>query len=145
MSDNVLKQATSAIQENWKQVSKGDIKKARGNLESLAKTIVEKSGDSAEVVRERLQGIVDDVASRRKKKKSFLGRIGGFFIGLFKLTVALAAIGAAAAAGLMFWRKRMEKTSAEEYGRPAEPAAVDESGSIPAAGADAGPTPPGGS
>lgn len=121
---NLLKQATSALQDNWSELSKKDINKAKGNIEDLVKTIAEKTGEAASTVSERVNRVVDE-ATRRRKKKSFLGRIKGFFVGLLKVVGALVAVAAAAAVGLMFWRKRLEQSSGS-YVPPAEPPTMDQ-------------------
>ena len=137
---NLLKQATSRLQDNWSQISSKDISKAKGNVEDLVATIVEKTGEAATTVRERVDRIVADVQGRREKK-SFLGRVRGFVAGVLKFTAAMAAIAAAIAAGLMFWRKRVEKQEASSFGS-AEPPTMDQSATIHSAEPPVAPTAP---
>jgi hypothetical protein len=129
---NLFKQATQVLQENWQQLSKKDIAGSGGNVEELVKKIVEKTGDATESVTERVNGIIADVKGRRKKK-TFLGRVRGFTVGVLKFAVAMIAIAAAAAVGLMFWRKRMEQTSASGYRSTAEPLTMDQAAAMHAA------------
>ncbi|MEX2237204.1 MAG: hypothetical protein WEB00_06695 [Dehalococcoidia bacterium] len=127
---NTIKQAASRLQDNWSQLTSADISKAKGNVESLVKVIAEKTGETASSVNERVTRIIDEVHARRHKK-TFMGRVRGFFAGLLKLGVALAAIGAAVAAGLMFWRKRMEQTEAQSYSpTPSEPPTMDQAAEV---------------
>lgn len=123
---NLLKQATERLQDNWSQLSKKDIANAKGSVEKLVVTIVDKTGEAASTVRERVDRIVADVQSRRQKK-TFMGRVRGFTVGLMKVLAALIAIAAAIAAGLMFWRKRVERSGS--YGS-AEPTTMDQAATI---------------
>ena len=125
--NNLLKQATSRLQDNWSQLSKKDISKAKGDVEALVATIVEKTGEAASSVRERVDRIIADVQSRRQKK-SFGARVGSFVAGVLKFTAALAAIAIAIAAGLMFGRKRVEKQSSGYTS--AEPPTMDQSATL---------------
>jgi hypothetical protein len=126
---NLLKQSTQVLQENWEQLSKKDIAKSKGSIEELVKTIVEKTGDATETVTEKVNGIIEDVRGRRRKK-TFLGRVRGFTVGVIKFTAAMAAIAAAAAIGMMFWRKRMEQSSAGGYASSAEPLTMDQAAAM---------------
>jgi hypothetical protein len=125
---NLLKQASQRLQDNWSQLSSKDISKAKGSIEDLVAIIVEKTGEAASSVRERVERIVADVQSRREKK-SFVGKVRGFMVGFLKFAAAMAAIAAAVAAGLMFWRKRVERSEASAF-VSAEPPTMDQSATI---------------
>jgi uncharacterized protein YjbJ (UPF0337 family) len=125
---NLLKQATQKLQDNWSQLSSKDIAKAKGSVEDLVAIIVEKTGEAASSVRERVERIIADVQGRRQKK-SFMGRVRGFVAGLLKVVAALAAIAAAIVAGLMFWRKRVERRESTAFGS-AEPPTMDQAAAL---------------
>lgn len=125
---NLLKQASQRLQDNWSQLSNKDIAKAKGSVEALVVIIVEKTGEAASSVRERVERIVADVQSRRQKK-SFMARVRGFTAGLLKFVAAMVAIAAAVAAGLAFWRKRVEKRESAAFGS-SEPPTMDQAATL---------------
>jgi hypothetical protein len=138
---NLLKQATEKLQDNWAELSKKDIARAKGDIEALVATIVAKTGDAASSVRERVERIVADVQARRQKK-TFGNRVKGFMAGLLKFTAAMVAIAAAIAAGLMFWRKQVEKRSETSGFSSAEPPTMDQSATLHSAETPVAPTSP---
>jgi acyl-homoserine lactone acylase PvdQ len=132
MSDkNLFKQGTTALQDQWNQLSKKDIAKAKGNVEKLSKTIAEKTGETASSVQEQLNSILTQVKASQPKKSAG-AKARSFVGGVLKFAAAMAAIATAAAVGLAFWRKRMERTSEPSF-PSAEPGTMDEAASAHAA------------
>ena len=128
MSDkNLFKQGTTALQEQWAELSKKDIAKAKGNVEKLSKTIAEKTGETASTVQEQLNAILVQVKASQPRKSAG-AKVRGFVAGLLKFAAAMAAIAAAVAVGLAFWRKRTERTSEPSF-PSAEPTTVGEAAS----------------